>query len=627
MWVLYAPFDGEAQPSRALVLRSGRTYTVGRKAEAVDLYVPVPRISRIAGTLRLSAVGAAQAADATARAKVTWTMAERSKSGSLIEGMRGRNRIEQRVRPDMPIELHDHSRVCLVSGVALELKWEALVFSYHDIPKLETRSMQEAAAALGIHLLPALQPPTTHLVVRHARPNKTQLLALVRCMPIVTEAFVVAVMDAADMPTWRMPDPLAFQPLCDPALPPESRVSLQQWRPQPARQHIYAGQSLSMWIPRPARRYQDMASLAEAAGARVYVHDMSSEPVDLPRIRQILAGERQPQLFAVADQVPAVDEACRSLRIPVLEHGMSTITEGILDTQPWGSIHATDMASPEHEACPESVEMEESCREVTRFEPSSDIPTEATRSISSVDVTTSNTQRMPSVDGLSSEVMSPESHIVTKKSTSSATEPTHVSCAADSSIPASPVPLSSTPIPRRAQRITVDDVFAPLTQSERPTSRRVRSDLLDEVLGVPMGTSPPRRSAKYRRILDERSSQSASPTKEPTEPAQSAPPAQPAEASAAQEASTQHQTQKGSETFVPHDNPQQAPAAYASPPHSSPFGQIDRGSCMQVHFEHMARPSRTARDYKKFRAQRARPVHRVPLVIDAPEDEQALFFE
>ena len=334
MWLLYTHYDGEQAPVSARVLHSERTYKVGRKLDAVDLHVPIARISRLAGTLRVGAVAPSDVPCTRKRADLTWTMQMNSKSGSLVEGFRGRNRVEQRIRPETPVELGDASRICLVSGVYADVRWLPVTLCCPS--HLHKDDIIRVAARVGVHIVPTLCE-ATHLVVPFARPNKTQVLALVRGVPIVSEAFVQAVFDAAHASVWKMPDPADFVPSCDPSLAPESRVMSSQWTVCAARRHLYAGLQLSMWISHTTRRYSDMAELAEAAGATVHIHDVSQEPMaDVIDVRRVLA-QYQPasDVFVVADHMPLVEEACRTLRLPFLPQGLSAITQGILDVRSW----------------------------------------------------------------------------------------------------------------------------------------------------------------------------------------------------------------------------------------------------------------------------------------------------
>ena len=334
MWLLYTHYDGEQAPVSARVLHSERTYKVGRKVDAVDLHVPIARISRLAGTLHVGAVAPTDVHRAQKRADLTWTMQKNSKSGSLVEGFRGRNRVERRIRPETPVELGDASRICLVSGLYADVRWLPVILCCPS--HLHKDDMIRVAARVGVHIVPTLCE-ATHLVVPFARPNKTQVLALVRGVPIVSESFLQAVFDAAHAPVWKMPDPADFVPSCDPSLAPESRVMSSQWTVSAARRHLYAGLQLSMWISHTTRRYSDMAELAEAAGATVHIHDVSQEPMaDVIEVRRILA-QYQPasDVFVVADHIPLVEEACRTLRLPFLPQGLSAITQGIIDVRSW----------------------------------------------------------------------------------------------------------------------------------------------------------------------------------------------------------------------------------------------------------------------------------------------------
>ena len=85
-------------------------------------------------------------------------MQANSKSGNVVEGYRGRNRVEQRVRVDTPTLLQDGSRVWLVPGVYAELQWKPLVISALRMPSLDTDDVRARAASMGCLLYTSPSP-------------------------------------------------------------------------------------------------------------------------------------------------------------------------------------------------------------------------------------------------------------------------------------------------------------------------------------------------------------------------------------------------------------------------------------------------------------------------------------
>ena len=137
------PLTPEPPSLRALL--TDRAYTLGRKHGAVDLLVPVVRISRFSGTLTIGAMHDEDVARPGMRPSVTWTLHASSKAGSLVEGFRGRNRFQQRVRPETPMPLHDGDTLCLVPGVTATLRWQPLTVCVARVPSLETHAATAAS--------------------------------------------------------------------------------------------------------------------------------------------------------------------------------------------------------------------------------------------------------------------------------------------------------------------------------------------------------------------------------------------------------------------------------------------------------------------------------------------------
>lgn len=678
MWLLYAHYDGEHAPMSARVLHSGKSLKVGRKADLVDLLIPIGRISRWSGTLQIEAVPLSYVSQWSTRARVTWTMHTGSKSGSLIESFRGRNRIEQRIQAETPMELTDQSRICLVSGVYAELRWLSFSLSVYRVPSLDAEDVRSTAALLGIHMSSVqkqLNAASTHLVVSYIRPSKEQLLALVYGIPIVSEAYVQALFGAGMAPAWHEPDASGFVPPSDPSLARDAQIPREQLMPRPERRHIYADAILCMWIPKPSRRFLGLAELAEAAGASVHVHDLSKEHVsDALTARQVLAKCKEQevvcdvkrQMYVITEDAPVVDQACQTLKLPLLPEGMWAISRGILDVQKWSM-----MVRPYE---PDSAEQESdvTCDVTSWMDDSNGVP--------DVNVTTSE-------DMQPVQACHTSSSLVPSTNAASALEPPSLSRSSESNTQQR---VSSS----RATRLSADDALTPLTSqyTNRPRTlpRRAprRSYLLDELLGVPrdeqQSTGPvgpasvtstfpsrsdgERRSAKFRHMLDSSQSvfdksagkeldaddalrlraKSSSEQQQGTgfmsdesnldgrdEAAHEARAQAPNET----EAATVPDSDSESGLPVPESHAEWAQAPVSAPAHASAsvsscttasapspssWNHIERPSFMQVRVEPMARPSHShRRNFKKFRRTNTCAPPRVPVALDLPDTERA----
>lgn len=249
-------FHTYAAPPTSRVLHTGREYTLGRKEGAVDLCIPLFRISRLAGTLYVAPMPLDAVPNADVIPKVTWTLHNKSKSGSVVESYRGKNRTEQRIRVDSPVPLVDRARVRLVGDVYAEVRWVPCTIGFLRVPALESDEVQQRAAQCGVHLVSAkhgLDARCTHLCVANVRPNKTQLLALVRGLLIVSEAFVSAVLACPSESAW--PDSRLYTPPLDMRLGPDAHISAAQLAPSSRRSSLFRGTTLVIVLPGHERRY------------------------------------------------------------------------------------------------------------------------------------------------------------------------------------------------------------------------------------------------------------------------------------------------------------------------------------------------------------------------------------
>ena len=465
------PLTPEPPSLRALL--TDRAYTLGRKHGAVDLLVPVVRISRFSGTLTIGAMHDEDVARPGMRPSVTWTLHASSKAGSLVEGFRGRNRFQQRVRPETPMPLHDGDTLCLVPGVTATLRWQPLTVCVARVPSLETHAATAAAARLGLHLVPPAQlAEATYVCVPAVRPNKTQLLALVHGLPLVAEAFVQTLLDGPPASAWALPDPSAFVPPSDPRLPPDAQISRLQLRPDARRRHLFQGAALFMVVAGSARRHTDMAELARAAGAVVHVHDAAVHALqDAHEAERALSRARahttHPMYVVVAeDAAPlatSVPSTATRLGLVRLPGGLTAITQGILDVQRW------DQMAP---------------APVSEAQPRTDTPDVSSVGEVTVDVTSDRSvDRAPCPSEGGSEVLEvpPEP------------EPAGPDPAPEREAPAAPVPRDApAAAPTEAPRAQ-GAAHGPSLPRRAGTRQARRSHLLDELLGVqaPEPAQPP----------------------------------------------------------------------------------------------------------------------------------------
>lgn len=597
------------------VLYGGHTYTLGRKEGAVDLLVPVGRLSRHTGTIHVTSVAPAQVHEPEVRAKVTWTMQMGSKAGGMIETWRDRNRVEQRIRVDTPYPLEDGARIRLVAGVYAELRWIPCVVQLVRTPSLDTPEVRQAAATAGVHLVTmasGLHPAATHICVAHVRPNKTQLLALVQGLPLVSTAFVAQVCECRPMSCpYTFPDVLTYTPPSDPSLHRDEQIPSELLAPRPERAHVLAHCVLLFWVPTLERMYMDMADLAQAAGAHVDMLEVVSTWTPDEKQRALLR-QREALPATVASwpiywmgvELPSQAASwATSLRIQYLPQGLAAITQSILEVRPltsalpqsnqprpeaWPVPAATSRPSPERVVDPSIAEMS-----TTTIEGGgSDTSLGPGDTWSSIDVTEASLALHPPTappsndTGISSapaaSTSASEGAPDRLRRTPRVTADELLGMAEDRS-PLPPPPPSPSPPPTAA--------ILPPAPAAANLPRRAggrRSALLDELLGIdrpppppppPASPSPPpRESAKYRSLL-------------------------------------------------PRATP---PTVSEIPPPSSPaWDRLTRPSFLQVRTMPLVRraPSTGLPNYKKFRRTQttARP-HRVALVPDyAVRSDAALF--
>ncbi|WFD44419.1 hypothetical protein MPSI1_003087 [Malassezia psittaci] len=344
--------DTESPSTR--ILHTNREYTVGRKESTVDICVPILRISRLAGTLRVGAMPVDKLGEASFRPKLEWVMHAHSKSGALIDTFRGKNRVEQRIRVETPVPLGDRTRIRLLNDIYLEMRWVPLTIGIVRLPELDTDSVHEQARACGMHLIyhhEVWDPQYTHLCVAKFRANRIQLLALVRSVPIVTQEFLRAAFCCSSQET--LPDYRQYLPPLDPLLVPITAFSASKLRPDDRRANLFHGVNLIFVLPGRERRFTDYQELATAAGAHVLVMDMRQNPAHtIQEAQDQLRGAQQslknvwsssvipvlqPQTFVVfgddaAESVMNMKEASHS-------EGISVIAECILNSQTISSLN------------------------------------------------------------------------------------------------------------------------------------------------------------------------------------------------------------------------------------------------------------------------------------------------
>ncbi|WFC96016.1 hypothetical protein MBRA1_002672 [Malassezia brasiliensis] len=361
MWFVHSWFDGE----------DGREYTVGRKEGAVDLCIPMLRVSRMAGTLQVAPMSAEQLGDPAYIPQVCWIMHARSKTGSLVETFRGKNRVEQRIRVETPIPLTDRARVRLVNDVSLELHWVPCTVGIVRVPSLEAEDVRRRACASGVHLVTvreSLDVRCTHLCVAHVRPNRTQLLALVRGIPIVTAAYIEAAIACPAERVW--PESRLYVPPLDARLALDTPLSTSQLAPSSKRAMLFRGTTLVFVLPGPERRYADFEQLAVAAEGHVVVHDLRKHPLGSVRDAEHMLREAQAAADAhwaarpmpvpvqetfvlcgetTAPWTPLVTEAAQRSRIRVMPQGVAAVAECILEARTCAELYVAGQGTTEAE--------------------------------------------------------------------------------------------------------------------------------------------------------------------------------------------------------------------------------------------------------------------------------------
>ncbi|WFD48436.1 hypothetical protein GLX27_003106 [Malassezia furfur] len=361
-------------PPISRVLHTGREYTVGRKEGAVDLCIPMLRVSRMAGTLQVASMTAEQLSDPSYIPQVCWIMHARSKTGSLVETYRGKNRVEQRIRVETPIPLTDRARVRLVNDVSLELHWVPCTVGIVRVPSLEAEDVRRRACASGVHLVvvrESLDVRCTHLCVAHVRPNRTQLLALVRGIPIVTAAYVEAAIACPAESAW--PDSRLYVPPLDARIALDTPLSTSQLAPSPKRATLFRGTTLVFVLPGLERRYTDFEQLAVAAEGHVVVRDLRRHPLHTVRDAEQMLREAQAtadahwaaqstpvpvqETYVLCDDAAApwaatVAEAAQRSRIRVMPQGVTAVAECILEAQTCAELYVSGQGAhdPEDDA-------------------------------------------------------------------------------------------------------------------------------------------------------------------------------------------------------------------------------------------------------------------------------------
>ncbi|PKI82870.1 hypothetical protein MVES1_003693 [Malassezia vespertilionis] len=570
MWLVRAWFDGEEAQPTARILHTGRSYTLGRKEGATDLCIPIFRISRMAGVLTIGAMPQDRVQDTTFQPSISWTMHSGSKSGAVVESYRGRNRIEQRVRVETPLPLKSGARIRLFADTYAEVEWVQLALGYLRSPSLLSSSAQEQAALFGIHLVSAkhgLDAGCTHLCIPHVRPTKTQLLALVRGLPLVTAAFLDAIYACASMRVWSMPSVSLFLPPPDPQLPSAEQIPAALLAPSGRRAALFRGTALVLIVEREERRDTDLAELAAAAEAHVSIHAMQSSPLDRQGMMLMLTavraradvhwdGMRAPVLrrgvymLCDAGLAPATVElaaaASEKLHIPILAQGPSLISECILEGK---TVFEKDPGVEEDTTVLVEATQTQTRRPLprtqritvdtlleTRAEQEAFPPTQPGGDSFSLalDAEQEVSWQDDLWDEAESVAISHEGHVEhgqldtntahpTSKDAPSAmgmpfvpahSTPVHTPPTRQAIAEASPAPAFSNPSPTAVHTTIAPSARKPLV---RHAGSRHRVDLMDEILGVSQSSALPS-SAKYRCMLDAQDSMACTATESPTTP-------------------------------------------------------------------------------------------------------------
>lgn len=633
MWLLRCPYDGAVPSERTL--HCGTSYTLGRAADA-DLLVEIKHVSRQTGVIHVAE------AHGTEPPGVQWTMAERSKSGDLIQSVKGRNRVERRIKPGIAVPLADGDNIRLTPGILATLTWRPLI-----IGLINTEAGDEAALrTLGVSVmhLRSVDAACTHICLRYVRPSKSLLLALVYGQHIVSPAFVDALtglthVDPRPAPL-PIPDPAAYVPPPDPWADVE--IGALQLRPDARRRSAFRGSTVLFLVHHVERRVLDAVELCEAAQGRAVLHDMSAAPLGsldaaFAVVQQLAGcaneyaaqcGTELPLVVVYDDDAPCapyVAQAALEAGALFLPQGLDVIAERILNMQGWHDAILADATRsdvsqeeyPPTQAPQLYVQASQEKAEPEQWDSDASSPEEHDS-----DIEEAQPELLPAESQQEDQQEGRQGTMSVMQLASQQPEP---------SCPPPPEPsLPSQPQlqPRKARRLDPADLLEYATQApitlpapnvppRRGTRQARRSFLVDQVMGIEpqevpesQGVSaspaqpPVRKSAKYREILlsQEREVTSSGAPPEPTPAPAPGPAPEPGPAlETAPESSPAPGPALQTSAPLPHQSPS-----------SSPIQPLQRKQFMRVEFVPLVRREGQRRlpsdipNFKKFK-RKARP--------------------
>lgn len=517
-------------------------------------------VSRHAGEIRVAG------ASGHGPPAVSWTMAERSKSGSVIESRRGVNRTEQRIKPGQPVQLADGDHIRLAAGIHASVHWRPIIIGAVNVDVPSEHELER----LGVTLICDRHIDTrcTHICLRQTRPSKSLFLALIYGMHVVSQAFVHALaglvhVDPRPAPL-PLPDPAAYAP------PPDTRIDMHippySLRPDTRRRTIFSGRTIFFAVHKIDRRALDTVELCEAAMGRVVLHDVSEAPIASVAsahalIEPVCASARQrasehgapePLLVMCDDEAPwahHLASAAHSLGAVFASQGTEVVSECILNVHDWHSAADETRANDSADEFPptqpahvliRATQGERDAQWDSDVE-SSDVDVVAVHIGASqpADTECDTTHEALARQSISPTASQPESQPQPpaestpqepQPAAEQASLPEHGAKQQEAQpvAPPAPQPAQTQDLPRKARRLDAADVFELATQDpvlpeRRGTREARRSFLVDEIFRASdppaLPTQRERKSTKYREILQSQEAASQPSTARESAPA------------------------------------------------------------------------------------------------------------
>ncbi|KAI0641836.1 hypothetical protein C8Q79DRAFT_299319 [Trametes meyenii] len=316
MWVLTAPFDEEYEedppPHKSKLLKTGREYTLGRKDH--PLQVKSKAISKTHAVFVVGECSEEQAADPTFIPTLTFN------------NVTSHTRVIERPTISIPrikcygstsLELVSEDVIHLSNSIMCTVRWER-VCCYNGGPRAGPSVSASECAALGIHIVPTLQPEITHYLTPTYSLTPSIATSLVSLATLVRPEWLIAILDAGRVEsgelstledTFVLPSTSKFRPAFTPALPPRAR-KFDAWLPDEARVGLFLGRRFVFAGEKGAEAPAALRELVKRAEGE---YECVAVQGGRERMRQVLAKARarEMEVVLVADRyacVPVVGE-------------------------------------------------------------------------------------------------------------------------------------------------------------------------------------------------------------------------------------------------------------------------------------------------------------------------------